>query len=648
MLRNRIKLTRTFRACFGGLAAALLAFGPLAAYGEAFQLPADGSDLIGEVRYVRARHEDTLIDIARNFSVGQEEMTMANPTVDTWLPGEGTQVVLPRQFILPDAPRAGIVVNVPEMRLYFYPVQYATVTRKKSAASTKTKAGAKGKTAPPKAPGPVTEVGEPISRASQVITYPVSMGRMDWNTPLGKTRIAQKVKDPVWIPPASIKREHALKGDILPDVVPAGPNNPLGAFAMKLGVAGYLIHGTESADKTKPFGIGMRVTHGCMRMYNEDVAQLFPQVAVGTPVYLVNQPIKLGWQGGTLYLEASQPLDEDVGIPTEWGDDALDDSDWSKDKIKEVRAKKAAMKSAYLLKLATNLIGKESARHPMLQLDDAAMRSALAKPSGIPVAIGRESLSPMEAAPGQYLPDRQTPVQDSSPQAGQYGSEPYTPPSAPRAPVTDPYTGQPAPGRYTPQQPASRPYAPPSIPTAPATDPYTGQPAPGQYTPQQPASRSYGVGQYNQPRAIPGRYGAGGYNQPRTAPGLYGAGQAAPGQYAPPPAPGQYDSGQAAPQSQYPQYDSEGYDQPRTAPGQYEVEQAAPEQYATPPASDPYPYPSEQYDTIPGTPSRPAPGAYVPDPYVPAPYTPGRPMPNDPYAPNRSEPAPAGPDPYAQ
>jgi L,D-transpeptidase ErfK/SrfK len=632
MLRNKIKLTRTFECRFGGLAAALLWLGPPAAYGEAFPLPADGSDLVGEIRYTRARHEDTLIDIARSFSVGQDEMAMANPAVDTWLPGEGAQVVIPRRFVLPGAPRAGIVVNVPEMRLYYYPVKYAAIARKKPAPSPKPKSGAKGKAAPPpKAPEPATGMGEPIGQAAQVITYPVSMGRMDWNTPLGKTRVVQKVQNPVWTPPESIKREHALKGDILPDVVPAGPNNPLGLFAMKLGVPGYLIHGTESADKTKPFGIGMRVTHGCMRMYNEDVAALFPQVAVGTPVYLVNQPVKLGWQGGTLYMEVSQPLDEDVGIPSEWGDDAIDDSNWSKDKIKDVRAKKDAMKSAYLLKLATGLIGKESARHPAVQLDNAAVRSAVVKPNGIPIAIGKESLSPMEATPGQYLPDPPLPVQDGLPQAvpGPYGSEPYTPPSAP--PVPDPYG--------------------------------TRQPAQGQYAPQQPVPDRYGADRYNQPRTVPGPYGSGqaeprsqyprydsgGYNPPRTAPGQYDAGQAAPGQYATPPVPGQYDSGQAAPQGQYPRerYDSEGYDQPLTAPGQYDADQAAPEQYATPPAPGQYPYPSEQYDTNPGAPNRPAPGAYAPDLYAPVPYAPSQPVPNDPYAPNRSEPAPAGPDPYA-
>jgi len=167
--------------------------------------------------------------------------------------------------------------------------------------------GTAAKAAPAKAPvcqpaKKVEVVQAPVAPASpdfesaamgQVITYPVSMGRMDWRTPLGMTRVVDKQKDPSWTPPASIKREHAAKGDPLPDVVPPGPDNPLGKYAMRLGVSGYLIHGTDAA---KADGIGMRVTHGCMRMYNEDVAKLFPLVPVGAPVYLVNQPVKLGWK----------------------------------------------------------------------------------------------------------------------------------------------------------------------------------------------------------------------------------------------------------------------------------------------------------------------------------------------------------------
>jgi L,D-transpeptidase ErfK/SrfK len=189
-----------------------------------------GADSIaGNSQTTTARYEDTLIDIARLHSLGFNEIRHANPKVDAWLPGEGTEVVLPKRFILPDAPREGIVSNVAEMRLFYYP-------------------------------NPV--VGE---RAT-VMTYPVSIGRDDWQTPLGETQITAKVKNPVWYRPDSMRKEHAAKDSILPKVVPPDPDNPLGKYALRLALASYLIHGTN-----KPFGIGMQVTHGCMRLYPEDM-----------------------------------------------------------------------------------------------------------------------------------------------------------------------------------------------------------------------------------------------------------------------------------------------------------------------------------------------------------------------------------------
>lgn len=326
--------------CSGLLMAASLVH---TAHAEMFALPAANNDLIGEIRYIRAAHEDTLIDIARQYSVGQDEIVMANPRVDRWLPGAGAQVLIPRQFILPDAPRTGIVVNIPEMRLFYYP--------------------AVGKNKP-----------------TSVITYPISIGRMDWRTPLGVTRVIQKVKDPTWTPPASIKIEHARDGDILPDVMPAGPMNPLGRFALKLGVSGYLIHGT-GIDKA--YGIGMRVTHGCIRMYPEDIEKLFSQVDVGASVNLVNQPVKMGWSGDTLYIEVHQPLDEDV------------------------------MTYSQLLDNAMNQIAKKTAGRPIV-LDGAALRAALEHPSGIPTAISRKSGFQQPEAQTQTVP---TPDSSQEPEA---------------------------------------------------------------------------------------------------------------------------------------------------------------------------------------------------------------------------------------
>ncbi|MCP5419288.1 MAG: L,D-transpeptidase family protein [Gammaproteobacteria bacterium] len=236
---------------------------------EVFVLPPPDVDVVGEIRVIYATHEDTLIDIARRYNIGFDELVKANPGVDRWLPGEGTPIVLPTRYILPPAPRDGIVLNVSEMRLYFYPKP---------------------------APGE-----KPV-----VMTFPVSVGRMDWKTPLGTTSVIAKQADPPWYPPASIKAEHAEQGDPLPDVVPPGPDNPLGRFALRLGKAGYLIHSTN-----KPDGVGMRVTHGCVRMFPENIEWLFNHVAVGTPVYIVDAPIKVGWLAGNLFLEAHAPLEEE-------------------------------------------------------------------------------------------------------------------------------------------------------------------------------------------------------------------------------------------------------------------------------------------------------------------------------------------------
>jgi len=231
-------------------------------------LPPEDISVIGQDEVEIATYEDTLSDIARRHSLGFNEIVQANPNVDTWLPAD-KKVILPKRRILPDTPREGIILNLPEMRIYYYP---------------------KSK-----------ENDVPV-----VITYPVSIGRVDWKTPLGLTSIVSKVKNPTWTPPETIRREHAAEGDILPDVVPAGENNPLGLYALRLGKAGYLIHGTD-----KPWGIGMRVTHGCMRLYPEDIEALFNKVPVGTPVRLVNQPFKAAWLAGVLYLQVFPPLEED-------------------------------------------------------------------------------------------------------------------------------------------------------------------------------------------------------------------------------------------------------------------------------------------------------------------------------------------------
>ncbi len=238
---------------------------------SALTLPAPdrpGDSIIGDppyqAKYVAAKYEDTLIDIAVEHHLGQDEIVLANPTVDRWLPGAGTPVRIPSSFILPNAPRQGIVVNLPEMRIYYYP------------------------------------------NASTVVTYAVGIGRENnWKTPIGRTQIAGKMENPSWTPPPSIIAEHLAEGDVLEPYYPPGPDNPLGLFAFRLGIPGYLIHSTQKTN-----GIGMRVSHGCMRMYPMDIEQFFPTVKVGTTVNIVNQAIKVGWHHGTLYMEVYPELEE--------------------------------------------------------------------------------------------------------------------------------------------------------------------------------------------------------------------------------------------------------------------------------------------------------------------------------------------------
>jgi L,D-transpeptidase ErfK/SrfK len=261
--RNCMKCLPWLSLLFAGLVST--------AQATVYEIPADGSAVVGTDSHIKTVFKDTLLDIARRNSLGYYEIIRANPSVDMWLPGEGTDVTLPGRRILPPGPREGIVVNLPEHRLYYYP---------------KPKKGEK-----------------PV-----VITYPVSIGKMDWKTPIGETRVIQKEKHPNWYPPESVRKEHLANGDPLPAVVKAGPDNPLGDYAMRLaaGNGTYLIHGTNN-----PMAVGMAITHGCVRMYPEDVAALFPLIPVGTKVWLINEPVKVAFVEGELLMEAHPPVDEE-------------------------------------------------------------------------------------------------------------------------------------------------------------------------------------------------------------------------------------------------------------------------------------------------------------------------------------------------
>ena len=236
-------------------------------FSAVYELPPLENNIIGSIKTIKAEHEDTLLDIARRHGLGYEDIVKANPGLDIWIPGKDSDVLLPTKYILPNVRREGLVLNLAEYRMYYFPV-------------------------PKKNEKPI------------VITYPISIGRMDWDTPLGETRITAKAKNPSWYPPESIRAEHEAEGDPLPRIVPPGPDNPLGEYAMRLDIPGYLIHGTN-----RPAGVGMRVTHGCIRMYPEDIFFLYNELKIGTPVRIINEPIKLGWDERKLFLEVHNSLD---------------------------------------------------------------------------------------------------------------------------------------------------------------------------------------------------------------------------------------------------------------------------------------------------------------------------------------------------
>jgi L,D-transpeptidase ErfK/SrfK len=234
-----------------------------------FEIDPQHDDVVGQVQVTVTSKHDTLPDIARRFNVGYEEIVRANPGVDVWLPGAGREIVVPTQFILPSAPRQGVVINVAAMRIFYFP--------------------------------PAKKGEKQI-----VYTHPIGIGKVGWSTPEGTTKVVSKQKDPVWTPPASVRAEHKANGEILPKVVPAGPDNPLGKYKFTLGWPSYLIHGTN-----KPYGVGLRSSHGCIRLYPEDVEKLFGMIGPGTPVRVVNQPFVFGWSGDQIYLQAYDVLEDD-------------------------------------------------------------------------------------------------------------------------------------------------------------------------------------------------------------------------------------------------------------------------------------------------------------------------------------------------
>lgn len=263
----------------------------LPALAVSYPLPPPGSRLVGRVGISRTHEAETLLDIARRFDVGYNEIIAANPGVDPWLPGTGTKVVVPRRFLLPPPPWIGLVVNLAEMRLYYFP---------------------------------------PAARGQhlEVVTHPIGIGREGWETPLGRFKVVDKLVHPGWTMPEAMAETLAAQGEKPQRYIPPGPDNPLGDYALRLDAPGILIHGTNH-----PYGIGLRISHGCLRMYPEDIASLFRRVGRGTPVRIIDQRFKLSREPDGIYLEAhgDGTVHNLTPLVTQWvalGGGRLNDAQW--------------------------------------------------------------------------------------------------------------------------------------------------------------------------------------------------------------------------------------------------------------------------------------------------------------------------------
>lgn len=220
------------------------------------------SDLVGRLSYMTVHYKDTFAEIGTQQSLGYLELVAANPGVDPWLPGEGTQITLPRFYVLPAARRQGIVINLAEYRLYYF-------------------------------------------NDGKVKVYPVGVGTDDNPSPLTDATVTMRLESPAWYPPDSVRAQYAASGDYLPRMIPPGPDNPLGSHALLLSAKGYLIHGTN-----KDFGVGTQVSHGCFRMYNDNIERFMYTVDKGTHVQIVNQPVKIGMKGREVWLEVHRPHEQ--------------------------------------------------------------------------------------------------------------------------------------------------------------------------------------------------------------------------------------------------------------------------------------------------------------------------------------------------
>ena len=307
-LAAALALSLNFSPVFIQAVSAATPVQPKASYPSAFR-----ENYIGKLQYVTASYEDTLVHIGRDYDVGFVEMRAANPHLDPWIPGDGARVVVPTMHLLPDAPRQSVVINLAEMRMYYY-----------------------------KTPGQAPQ------------TYPIGIGRDGLLTPVGTTTVVRKKEGPTWTPTPRMRKEDPT----LPPQVGPGPDNPMGTHALYLGFPQVAIHGTN-----KPYGIGRRVSSGCIRMFPEDIGRVFDQVPVGAKITVIDQPIKAAWIGDKFYLEV-HPTQEQATMMEREG--AIPDYELSERDL------------SYIMKKAGPGVEK---------LDWAAIRKVVKERKGFPVEI---------------------------------------------------------------------------------------------------------------------------------------------------------------------------------------------------------------------------------------------------------------------
>ncbi|MBI4514702.1 MAG: L,D-transpeptidase family protein [Deltaproteobacteria bacterium] len=315
--------------------------------------------VVGSTRFYQVQRGDTFLDLARYYGLGYNELVEANPGVDVWVPPAGQIILLPTEYIIPEVEPRGVVVNIPEMRLYYF--------------------------------HPRHDEQAPLL----VTTYPVGLGRDDWKTPQGRFKVRGKTVNPTWVLPESIRAEHRRDGKPAPPFIAGGsPDNPLGKYRVELTLPLYGIHGTNI-----PWGVGMQVSHGCIRLYPEDIEQLFPVISIGDAGEFVYQPVKIGARNGEIYAEIHKDIYEYTPGPYREAQRLLQKFGWA-DRIDDQRLRRAIAEQSGVPMLISRDAGSESVIEERFRprTGQAGPRGGRTQSGTAPNHKGRTEAAPHSAA----------------------------------------------------------------------------------------------------------------------------------------------------------------------------------------------------------------------------------------------------------